>query len=491
MTVSVGDLAAALGVGPWAGHGGARVSGPVEGHATVLRGATHDSRTTGSGLLFCCVVGSRSDGHHFAQQAVDHGAVALLVQREVVTRPAVPQIVVEDSRASMGPAASVIHGRPSEHLTMVGITGTNGKTSTAHMLGSVLERAGHRVEVIGTLTQPRTTPEATDLQVQLADFVAAGVTHVVMEVTSHSLVLRRVDGIHFRVVVFTNLSHDHMDFHENMESYFRAKAALFTAQRADEAVVNADDPHGRLLLAAAQIPTRPFQLSQAGDVRLGVRSSFRWRHLPVQLRLGGAFSVANALAAATAAELLGVPAEVIADGLADAEVPGRFEPVDAGQDFTVLVDFAHTPDALQRVLEAARAITPAGRRLLVVFGCGGDRDTDKRPRMGAIATDLADLAVLTSDNPRTEDPMDIIDQVVAGVTRHDVLHVDADRRAAIGWALGAAHPGDVVVIAGKGHERGQEINGTVIAFDDREVAAEVLTALLTARGGGYRGGGHR
>ena len=480
--VTLTHLIDMLVVGPWAIPTPIRsdTSGvePGVGSEIQLTGATHDSRMVVPGMLFCCIVGTRRDGHHFAQQAVDNGATALLVEHEVTTRPAVPQIIVVNSREAMGPAASIIHGRPSGQLIMIGITGTNGKTSTAHLLGAVLEEAGLRVEVLGTLTQSRTTPEATDLQAQLAGFVAAGVTHVVMEVTSHALVLNRVDGIHFRVVVFTNLSQDHLDFHETMESYFRAKALLFTTKRADEAVVNADDPHGRLLLNAAQIPTTSFQLSLAADVHVAVRSSFRWHDVNVVLRLGGAFSVSNALAAATVADRLGIAAEVVATGLGRAEVPGRFEPVDAGQSFTVLVDYAHTPDALQRVLEAARAITPQGRRLTVVFGCGGDRDMGKRPKMGAIATDLADLAILTSDNPRTESPMAIIDQVVSGVTRTDVLVVEPDRRIAIERALRQAHGGDVVVLAGKGHESGQEIKGQVLPFDDRLVARAIIESIL-------------
>jgi len=480
--VTLTHLIDMLVVGPWAIStpllSNASTGGSPSGSPVPLIGATHDSRMVGPGMLFCCIVGTRRDGHHFAQQAVDNGATALLVEHEVITRPAVPQIIVTNSREAMGPAASIIYGRPSEQLTMIGITGTNGKTSTAHLLGAVLEEAGLRVEVLGTLTQSRTTPEATDLQAQLARFVAAGVTHVVMEVTSHALVLNRVDGIHFRVVVFTNLSQDHLDFHETMERYFRAKALLFTTTRADEAVVNADDTHGRLLLAAAQIPTTVFQLSLAADVRVAVHSSFRWQHVNVVLRLGGSFSVANALAAATVADRLGIAAEVVAAGLGRAEVAGRFEPVDAGQGFTVLVDYAHTPDALQRVLEAARSITPQGRRLTVVFGCGGDRDVGKRPKMGAIATDLADQAIVTSDNPRTEQPMVIIDQVVSGVTRVDVLVVEPDRRTAIERALRQAHAGDVVVLAGKGHESGQEINGEVLPFDDRLVARAILQSIL-------------
>ena len=449
-----------------------------------VTGCTHDSRSVMPGSLFCCVPGSRSDGHSFAQIAVDSGAVALLVDHSVTTVPAVPQLIVRDVRSAMGKVAAAVHGHPSESLVMIGITGTNGKTSTAHMLAEILIAAGHQTEVIGTLTQTRTTPEATDLQERLAAFVQSGITHVVMEVTSHALVLGRVSGVRYSVAVFTNLSQDHLDFHGTMEAYFRAKAMLFTPEYADRAVVNADDPRGRLLFDAAAIPTQMFSMTQAENLQVGTVSTFTLRGLPVTLHVGGKFSVANALAAAEAASMLRVADSAIVEGLGSAVVAGRFEPVSAGQDFAVIVDYAHTPDGLVRVLESARSMTQAGRQLWCVFGCGGDRDTTKRPFMGAAAATLSDRVIVTSDNPRSEDPESIIAMILEGIpgaasTNQHSTHVVTivDRRSAIALALQSAVSGDVVVIAGKGHEQGQDVNGVVSVFDDRVVAREILLGL--------------
>ncbi len=457
--------------------------------ADQLRGeiasVTHDSRRVEAGSLFCCVRGSRSNGHDFAQAAVDAGAVALVVDHPLTTSPQVPCFVVEDVRESLGIIAAEALGNPADHLTMIGITGTNGKTSTAHLLADMLTASGIRAAVIGTLTQTRTTPEATDLQASLVEHVNAGVTHVVMEVTSHALVLSRVRGIRFEVAVFTNLTQDHLDFHETMEAYFRAKAMLFEPSYSKRAVVNLDDPYGRLLRDASQIPTQGFQLSDVTDLQVGAPNLFTWRGHHVSLSLGGLFSVANALAAATTALSLGVPEEVIVASLATAHVPGRFEAVSAGQSTTIIVDYAHTPDGLSRVLESARQMVDRRRfaapnnaaRLHVVFGCGGDRDRDKRPIMGEIAVRLADRAILTSDNPRSESPQAIIDDVLTGIANTSLIDVEVDRRRAIHRALEAAGPDDIVVIAGKGHEQGQDIGGVVTAFDDRTVAVEELRAL--------------
>jgi UDP-N-acetylmuramoyl-L-alanyl-D-glutamate--2,6-diaminopimelate ligase len=446
---------------------------------TAIAGATHDSRLVRSGSLFCCVPGDRSDGHNFAQSAVDSGAVALVVQLPIHTTPEVPQIVIDDVRAAMGHVASAAYGHPSKKLVMVGITGTNGKTSTAHMLADILLAAGHHTEVIGTLTQTRTTPEATDLHERLAAFVDQGVTHVVMEVTSHALVLHRVVGIHFAVAVFTNLSQDHLDFHETMEAYFRAKALLFTPEYSSEAVVNADDPRGHLLFDAASIPTTMYSFEQAGSLQAGVTSTFVLRGEPITLHVGGRFSVANALAAAQAAHTLGIADKHIAQGLAGTYVPGRFETIHSGQGFAVIVDYAHTPDGLERVLDSARSITSAGCRLISVFGCGGDRDKTKRPLMGEVSARLSDLSIVTSDNPRSEDAQSIIDEIVIGMAaaQPDSVRVELDRKVAISAAFSEARNGDVVVIAGKGHEVGQEINGVISPFDDRVVAREILATM--------------
>ncbi len=428
------------------------------------------------------------------------GAVALLVERFVDV--GVPQVLVDDVRAAMAPLAAALHGHPSQRMAVVGITGTNGKTTTTFLLRSVLEAAGRRAAVIGTLSGgisssggssgPGTTPAAPELQAHLGELAGEGFDSVAMEVSSHALVQHRVDGVHFAVAVFTNLSQDHLDLHGTMEEYFAAKASLFVPERAAAAVVNGDDPWGRRLLESPRLPTRPFSLAEAVGLevdRLG--SSFLWEGNPVRLRLAGTVNVANAIAAAAAARELGIEAGAVAAGLSSmASVPGRNEPVDRGQPFSVLVDYAHTPDALEQTLAGAR--TGPGR-VLVVFGCGGDRDRAKRPLMGEVASRLADLAVLTTDNPRGEDPTAIAAEVRAGVRRPAVLVEEPDRRAAIALALESARPGDVVVLAGKGHETTQVVGADVRPFDDRAVAAEILGSLarssvgpqarLTAGGG--------
>ncbi len=436
----------------------------------------HDSGTVGPGTLFCCVRGARVDGHDFAPQAVAAGAVALVVERFLAVD--VVQVAVDDVRRAMARAAAALGGYPSHRMAVVGITGTNGKTTTAHFLRAVLEADGRRAAVIGTLSGVRTTPAAPELQAHLAELAGEGFTAVAMEVSSHALVQHRVDGVRFAVAVFTNLSQDHLDFHGTMEEYFAAKASLFDKDRAAVGVINVDDTWGRRLLETARLPTRPFSLSDAVDLRLDRSgSSFTWRGEPVRLRLAGTVNVANALAAAAAARELGVAPAAVAKGLGDLEfVPGRNQPVDRGQPFSLLVDYAHTPDALEKTLAGARDMAGDGR-VLVVFGCGGDRDRAKRPLMGEVATRVADLAVLTSDNPRSENPAAIIDAVRAGVRRPEVLTVEPDRRAAIALALAAARAGDVVVLAGKGHETTQVTGTTVTPFDDRAVAAELLGAM--------------
>ncbi len=449
--------------------------GDPEGVDIVAVG--HDSGSVVAGSLFCCVRGATVDGHDFAAPAVAAGAVALLVERFLDLNPDVVQVAVDDVRRGMAGAAAALHGHPSQRMAVVGITGTNGKTTTAHFLQAVLDADGRRAAVIGTLSGVRTTPAAPELQAHLAELAGEGFTAVAMEVSSHALVQHRVDAIRFAVAVFTNLSQDHLDFHGTMEQYFAAKASLFHAERAAVGVVNADDPWGRRLLESARLPTRPFSLADAVGLQVDRQgSSFTWLGESVRLRLAGPVNVANALAAAAAARELGVEPAAVARGLSELEfVRGRNQPVDRGQPFSVLVDYAHTPDALEQTLAGARAMA-GDRRVLVVFGCGGDRDRAKRPLMGEVATRLADLAVLTSDNPRSEDPAAIIDAVRAGVRRPEVLTVEPDRRAAIALALAAACPGDVVVVAGKGHETTQVTGTTVAPFDDRAVAAQILGA---------------
>jgi UDP-N-acetylmuramoyl-L-alanyl-D-glutamate--2,6-diaminopimelate ligase len=438
---------------------------------------THDSREIRTGTLFVCIRGANTDGHLFAKAAEQSGAVALLVDHEV-SGVGIPQIVVLNTRESMGHFAAAVYGFPADKLTLIAVTGTNGKTTVAHMIETVLRADGREARVIGTLTQTRTTPEATDLQYQLAAYLAEGVTTVVMEVTSHALELFRVAGLHFRIGVFTNLSQDHLDFHGTMETYFRAKAKLFTALYVDQAIVNVDDTHGRLLRDAAMVPTEGFSIEDVSELALAPdHSSFLWRGTLLRVPMSGRFNVANALAAANVAATLGVSLETIAIGIAQVGVPGRYELIHAGQSFSVVVDFAHTPDGLERVLEAARSSLVDGR-LISVVGCGGDRDRAKRPLMAAIAQRFSNICIFTSDNPRSEDPMDIVHDMLAGIDMTlDQPQIELDRRAAILIAVTAAKRGDIVVIAGKGHESGQEVAGVKTPFDDRDVARELLSGL--------------
>jgi UDP-N-acetylmuramoyl-L-alanyl-D-glutamate--2,6-diaminopimelate ligase len=466
---------------------------------------THDSRDVRGSWAFACVPGGVHDGHEFAAGAVDAGASLLLVERRLPID--VAQIVVTDVRRAMGPVAAHIHGDPATKLRIVGITGTNGKTTTTHLVGSIMRAAGWSAREMGTLSGARTTPEAPDLQRRLAAFVDEGVEAVAMEVSSHALALHRVNGVRFDVAAFTNLGRDHLDLHESMEAYFRAKASLFTTELAEVGVTNLDDPYGRLLLDGADIEMVGFRMDDAQDLDVGVgHHAFRWRGTPVRVPLGGRFNAANSLCALAIAERLGIDPDVAARGLGSiAPVPGRFEVVSAPDaPFSVVVDYAHTPDGLVELLSAVRDDVGSGR-VICVFGCGGDRDRDKRPLMGAAAAAHADLVVATSDNPRHEDPRAIIDDAVAGVDPRyrDRVSIEVDRRAGIATAFRAATPGDVVVIAGKGHESTQTIGDTAYPFDDRDVARELLADMnlptdtnptnqpnTTNQRGGYEPDGH-
>jgi UDP-N-acetylmuramoyl-L-alanyl-D-glutamate--2,6-diaminopimelate ligase len=452
-----------------------------------IQAITMDSRAAGPGTLFACVPGAQADGHDFGAAAVTLGAVALVVERALDVR--VPQVVVPSTRAALGPLADALNGHPSSGMRVIGVTGTNGKTTTVALLAGIFEAHGWRTGTLGTLTQVRTTPEAPELQGRLAQLRGAGTDAVAMEVSSHALAQHRTDAIHFAAGVLTNVTQDHLDFHRTMDAYFEAKASLFTPGRVGVAVVNRDDPWGRRLidrLGGSTVPTVTYGVDDISDVQLGPGGSqFRWAGHDVRLPLAGRFNITNAVAAATTAKALGVTPATIAAGLSAAgQVPGRFEAVDAGQPFTAIVDYAHTPDGLATALRAAREITSG--RLLVVFGAGGDRDRDKRPLMGEVTAAQADLAIVTSDNPRHEDPQAIIDQVVAGVAapNRDRLSMQVDRREAIRMAVMIAAPGDVVVIAGKGHETGQDFGDRVEPFDDVEETRSALERLLRSRGGG-------
>jgi UDP-N-acetylmuramoyl-L-alanyl-D-glutamate--2,6-diaminopimelate ligase len=444
----------------------------------VVASVEFDSRSVGPGSLFCAIRGDRTDGHDHAVGAVASGAVAVLAERPLSL--GVPVIVVPDSRRAMAALAVRFHHDPARSMTVIGVTGTNGKTTTTFFLKSVFGAAGLRADVLGTLSGARTTPEAPELQARLAALRDAGVQAVAMEVSSHALDMHRVDGTWFAAAVFTNLSRDHLDYHGTMEAYFEAKARLFDPAFTDRAVVNTDSPYGRLLLDAAKVSTTGYSVAELGDLELGSSGSrFTWRGHPISLTLGGRFNVANALAAAEAAVAVGIDPGVVAEGLnRPLTVPGRFELVRGGQPFPIIVDYAHTPDGLEQLLGAVRDVSGPGR-LTVVFGCGGERDVSKRPAMGEVAGRLADRVVLTSDNSRGEQTGAIIDTVRQGYDqtadrRASQLVVEPDRRLAIRLALADAEAGDAVVLAGKGHETTQIIGDRAVPFDDRVVAIEEL-----------------
>jgi UDP-N-acetylmuramoyl-L-alanyl-D-glutamate--2,6-diaminopimelate ligase len=490
-----------------------RIAGDADVEVADL---TYDSRKVGPGSLFFCVRGERVDGHDLAPAAVEAGAVGLVVEREL-PRLEVPQVIVRDARAAMAPVAARFWADPTSELRVVGITGTNGKTTTAFLVKEILKTAGMQCGLLGTVKQvvggteedvERTTPEAIDLQATFRRMLKSGDVACVMEVSSHALALHRTDAIHFEVALFTNLTQDHLDFHPDMEDYFRSKRLLFE-MGPGTAVVNVDDAYGRRLAGEFDCLTFSAEGEDANTVARDVSMTAagaefevlqRWGGLKTEpaplgssppsagsssagdavhvvTRLPGHFNVANALGAFAVATAMGIDPGTAAAGLARAEPPpGRFEPVDEGQAFAVLVDYAHTPDSLESVLRAARRLTTG--RLITVFGAGGDRDRGKRPWMGRAASDLSDIAIVTSDNPRSEQPEAIIEEILGGMEKGQSVQVEPDRRAAIALALAQAEPEDTVVIAGKGHEQGQEFeNGRKVPFDDREVAREELRRL--------------
>jgi UDP-N-acetylmuramoyl-L-alanyl-D-glutamate--2,6-diaminopimelate ligase len=464
---------------------------PVEvvGRAPVdVTDLAYDAREAGPGSLYFCIRGSRADGHDFAHEAVANGAVALVVERPVELP--VPQLVVEEARRAMPLAADEFFGRPTEQLEVAGVTGTNGKTTTAFLLYAILAAAGRRPGLLGTIESRvggerrpaiRTTPEAIDLQRTFREMLDAGDRSAAVEATSHGSELGRLDRVRFSALVFTNLTQDHLDFHGTLERYFDAKRRLFTEAR-PPAAVNVGDEHGRRLADELRGHNEllTFGLVDDAELRpeeleLGPRGAhLRAGGIELETRLRGRFNVENVLGAVAAARLLGIDDDAIAYGVRELRgVPGRFEAVDEGQPFAVLVDYAHTPDSLENVLRTARDL--AQNRVICVFGCGGDRDRGKRPLMGRIATELADLAIVTSDNPRSEEPEAIIAEILEGTGSE--AEVEPDRREAIARAVAEAGEGDVVVIAGKGHEQGQQFADRTIPFDDREVAREALRRL--------------
>lgn len=469
----------------------------------------YDSRRVEPGTLFFCVPGERSDGHDFAADAVAKGAAALVTERSLGLD--VPEVIVSDARAAMAPVAARFNDDPSDELDILAVTGTNGKTTTAWLLRDVIELCQGGVGLIGTIANvvggfkeeaARTTPEAIDLQAAFSRMLATGDRSCVIEASSHALALHRCDTIKYAAAVFTNLTQDHLDFHRDMEDYFQAKRRLFELAPG-VGVINIDDEYGRRLEAefggitfsASGNPKADLRAEKVEFDASGARFELvgeelagkgwgRSERLPVQIGMPGHFNVANALGAIGAATLMGItPPDAVKALARAASVPGRFEPVDRGQDFIVLVDYAHTADSLTNVLDAARRLGEG--RLISVFGAGGDRDRAKRPKMGRAAGDASDLVFLTSDNPRSERPEDILAELRAGAEQSSAeVEVVVDRRAGIAAALAEARPGDVVVIAGKGHEQGQEFeDGRKVPFDDREVAGRLLERLKSERGG--------
>ncbi|HYI73823.1 MAG TPA: UDP-N-acetylmuramoyl-L-alanyl-D-glutamate--2,6-diaminopimelate ligase [Gaiellaceae bacterium] len=458
------------------------------GRPVAITDLAYDTRQVTAGTLFFCVRGERADGHDLAWEAIERGAAAVVVERLLDVD--VPQLVVSATRESMAVAADLFFGEPTKELELAGVTGTNGKTTTAFLLRAILDAADRRPGLVGTVEwrvggktrpAPFTTPEAIDLQRLFREMLEAGDRSAAVEASSHGAALRRLDRVRFDALVFTNLSQDHLDLHGTMDDYFAAKRRLFTGPAPPPAAVNVGDEWGRRLADDLEdqhrAPLVTFALDGEAEIRpegleiTADGSRFHAAGIEVETRLRGRFNVENVLGAVAAGLLLDLDEDAIAEGIANvAGVPGRFETVDEGQAFGVIVDYAHTPDSLATVLRAARELGEG--RVIVVFGAGGDRDRGKRVLMGKVAADLADVTIVTSDNPRSEEPLAIIQDVLQG-TGLDV-EIDPDRRSAIERAVGLADEGDVVVIAGKGHEQGQNVGGVVSPFDDREVSREAL-----------------
>jgi len=488
---------------------GSRLIGSGE---VAVKRAVHDSRRVGPGDLFVALSGRRADGHEFVAAAQEAGAAAAAVERPVDLKRPMPQVVVPDAREALGLAAHALAGDPTGRLMVCGVTGTSGKTTTTYLVRSILERAGWPTGILGTIScvigdreipSTMTTPDADELARYFAEMVEEGLKAAVMEVSSHALDQRRTAGIRFRVGVFTNLTAEHMDYHPTMEHYRDAKGLLFAGlSDAASAVLNADDPTSVFYKKGCRARVRWYGLDAKAEIRAeGVRMSLAGSRftlvtprgrIDVRMPLVGLHNVRNGLAAAGVGEALDLPLETIAAGLEDVKtVRGRLESVEpataGGSDpgepgpFTVLVDYAHKTDALQHSLSAVRDLLDGKGRLIVVFGCGGDRDRTKRPAMARVAETLADRVIVTSDNPRSEKPQAIADEIVSGFSSLEKVTVELDRRSAIALAIGEARPGDVVVIAGKGHETYQIIGDVTRPFDDREVAAEILRG--TRRGG--------
>lgn len=484
-------------------HEGIKITGDLEQQVKDL---TYDSRQVQPGALFFAVPGFRTDGHLYVQDAISRGAVAVVHEKPLELPSHVTGIQVSDVRKAMGLISANFFDYPARKLHIVGVTGTKGKTTTTYLTKALLETAGYKVGLIGTnqnmigeriLDAQRTTPESLDLQRLFHQMVGHGCSFVVMEVSSHALELGRTIGTEFDAAVFTNLSRDHLDFHGTLDKYFAAKAKLFTelgkGAKQAFAVINSDDPYGRRLTKMTNVETYTYGIQgpwdvRADDVNVSASGVTYVLHLMnrtqlLQLHLTGKFNVYNSLAAAAVGFGFGIPIEAIIAGLSQVQgVAGRFERVNCGQDFTVVVDYAHTPDSLANVLETARSLTEG--RIICVFGCGGDRDKGKRPQMGDVAGRLADYVIITSDNPRSEDPAEICRDIEVGITQnpsHAPYEVIVDRREAIFRAINMARPQDLVLIAGKGHETYQIFADRTIHFDDREVARAAIAAARSGQ----------
>jgi UDP-N-acetylmuramoyl-L-alanyl-D-glutamate--2,6-diaminopimelate ligase len=452
---------------------------PDDARALSVSTVELDSRRCTPGSVFVCMPGTTTTGEAFVDDAVARGAVCVVASSSVHGAPTSVTVAPSALRSVLATLSSAVVGNPKDFLTLAGVTGTNGKTTVTWLLEGILEHAGYATSTIGTLTGARTTPPAPDLHRGLRRIVDRAATEqrrgaAVLEVSSHALDQGRVDGLNFDVAVFTNLSHEHLDYHGTMERYFEAKALLFEPVRSKAAVVCVDDEWGQRLATSPRVPTVAVSTADAVVVQATIgHTSVSWRSSTIETQLTGSFNVTNAILAMAAAETLGVPTGVATEALANLPgVPGRLEVIGDGTPF-VLVDYAHTPDALARVLGDLRALR-SGSRLICIFGCGGERDAQKRPLMGEIAASLADEVVVTSDNPRGEDPMAIIDQVIAGARGPATLRREVDRAVAITSTIVEAGDDDVVLIAGKGHETTQEIAGQLLAFDDRQVARHAL-----------------
>ena len=464
-----------------------------------ITGIQYDSRKVELGNLFVAIRGFESDGHKYIQQALKNGAIAIMVTDEEYCTMDYPWILVKDSRLALAQISNAFYEHPSEKLKLIGVTGTNGKTTTTNLICDIIEAHGEKTGLVGTihnrigdriLEGSRTTPEALELQQMFAQMVEEGIHYAVMEVSSHALDLHRVTCCDFDVAVFTNLTQDHLDYHKTMDNYCEAKTKLFKMLGAKgekeglkkAAVINLDDPWASHFMVASNVPVITYSMEKdaswkAEDVQVGAEGvSYTVDGHPVKLHLTGNFNVYNSLAALAVGEQLGFSLESVIDALEKVGgIAGRFQTVKGAKDFSVIVDYAHTPDGLQNVISTAQAF--AKGRVITVFGCGGDRDRTKRPLMGEVSAELSDYCVVTSDNPRTEDPEQILKDILPGVEKHmkpETYHVEVDRRTAINYAVEMAQPGDVILLAGKGHENYQDVNGTKHHFDDYEEAQKAI-----------------